>query len=149
MAALLLAGWIGLIQAGAASRDPVIVDRHTGVALGGFDPLSYFVDRQALPGRPQFEYSFAGTTWRFRNEGNRAAFMQAPHLYLPRFGGYDPVGVARGVAVAGNPTIWLIAGGELYFFHDEAALDAFFGNAEPVTASAERMWPQVRETASQ
>jgi hypothetical protein len=28
MAALLLAGWIGLIPAGAATGDPVVVDRH-------------------------------------------------------------------------------------------------------------------------
>ena len=35
--------------------------------------------------------------------GNRAAFAANPDIYMPRFGGYDPLGVARGVAVAGNP----------------------------------------------
>ena len=33
-----------------------------------------------------------GAIWRFRNEGNRAAFAADPEVYMPRFGGYDPVG---------------------------------------------------------
>ncbi len=147
MTTVLLAGWLGVTRLVAGSAEPVFVDRHSGLALGGFDPLSYFVERRPLSGRGQFEYGFAGATWRFRNEGNRAAFARNPHLYMPRFGGYDPVGIARGVAVAGNPAVWIIADGHLYLFHDRAALDAFFDNAEPITATAERRWPQVLRMA--
>jgi hypothetical protein len=55
-----------------------------------------------------------GAVWRFRNEGNRAAFAEHPEVYLPRFGGYDAVAIARGVSVPGHPLFWTITGERLY-----------------------------------
>ena len=57
----------------------------------------------AVIGLPEFEASQAGAVWRFRNEGNRASFVSHPEVYGPRFGGYDPVDLGRGVTYAGNP----------------------------------------------
>ena len=85
-----------------------MVDRNSGLAIGGFDPVAYFIDGVATPGKGDFEASFAGAVWRFRNEGNRGAFLADPDIYLPRFGGYDPTGVARGVAVPGDPRLWVV-----------------------------------------
>ena len=73
------------------------------------DPLAYFIDGASLRGSDDFEHAYAGAVWRFRNEGNRAAFIADPQVYMPRYGGYDPVGVARGVAVPGDPRLWLVA----------------------------------------
>ena len=66
-----------------------------------------------------------GAVWRFRNEGNRAAFADHPEVYMPRFGGYDPVAVARGVAVPGHPLFWAVAGERLYLFYSAEARAAF------------------------
>src|SRR4030088_2855445 len=85
---------------GALATERVVVDHNSGLAISGFDPVAYFTESQALPGKGEFEQVVAGTVWRFRNAGNRAAFMADPDVYRPRFGGYDPVGVARGVPVA-------------------------------------------------
>ena len=93
------------IAAQAATTERVVVDRYTGLALGGFDPVAYFTDARPLAGQPGFEVSEAGAVWRFRNEGNRAFFLAHPEIYGPQFGGYDPTDVARGVAVAGNPQV--------------------------------------------
>ena len=84
-----------------------MTDRHTGLALYGVDPVGYFTERKPIVGRAEFEYRFAGAIWRFDNEGNRAAFAD-PDVYMPRFGGYDPVGVARGVSTPGNPQLWAV-----------------------------------------
>jgi hypothetical protein len=143
MVLALLASLLAPLPSGAATSERIVADRHRGLAIDGFDPVAYFVDGKPLPGRGEWEHRFAGATWRFRNEGNRAAFMQNPDAYLPRFGGYDPVGVARGVAVAGNPTLWLLADGKLWLFYNEAALDEFFNDAGRIAAAAERMWPEV------
>ena len=83
----------------AATTERIVVDRHTGLALYGFDPVAYFTDAEPLAGRAEFEWSFADAVWRFRNEGNRAAFVDRPEVYMPRFGGYDILAVARGAAV--------------------------------------------------
>ena len=64
----------------AATTERIVVDRHSGIALGGFDPVAYFVDADAMRGKGEFEHAFAGVVWRFRNEGNRAAFADDPKI---------------------------------------------------------------------
>jgi YHS domain-containing protein len=132
----------------AATTERIVTDPATGLALGGIDPVAYFVDGKPLFGDAQVEASYDGVTWRFRNEGNRAAFRERPDIYLPRFGGYDPVAVAREVGTAGNPLTWLLHGGRLYLFYDEAARAAFVADPERILAQAERLWPQVLRTLS-
>lgn len=132
----------------AASAERIVVDRHTGIALGGFDPVAYFVDADAVRGKSEFEHAFAGVVWRFRNEGNRAAFTADPEVYMPRFGGYDPVAVARGVGVAADPRLWLIVEGRLYLFYTPEARTAFGDNPKDVIAAAQRNWPAVELTLS-
>jgi hypothetical protein len=80
--------------------------------------------------------------------GNREAFAARPDVYMPKFGGYDPVGVARGVAVAGNPSIWAIMGGQLFLFYDRDRLAAFAADPQRITSVAERKWPDVLRTLS-
>ena len=74
----------------------------------GVDPVAYFTDGKPVVGRAEFEHRHAGAIWRFDNEGNRAAFAADPDVYMPRFGGYDPVGIARGVSTAGFPELWVV-----------------------------------------
>jgi hypothetical protein len=133
---------------GAATTEYVVVDRHTGLALSGFDPVAYFTVGAAMPGREPFEYAFAGAVWRFRNEGNRAAFAAGPDIYMPRFGGYDPTGVARGVGVPGDPRLWLITGERLYLFHSAGARAAFSADPDQIVAAADAKWPSVQLTLS-
>jgi hypothetical protein len=132
----------------AATTEQVVVDGRTGLAISGFDPVAYFVDGAAEPGKDVFEQSFAGVVWRFRNEGNQAAFAADPDVYMPRFGGYDPVGVARGVTVAGDPRVWLIVEARLYLFYSLENRAAFAADADDLTATAERQWPALQRTLS-
>ena len=143
---VLAAGVFGAAPLRAVTSERVVADRHTGLAIGGFDPVAYFVDGKPMPGIGEWEYAHSGATWRFRNEGNRAAFKQNPDIYLPRYGGYDPVALARGVAVAGKPTIWVVADSRLWLFYDEAALDRFFQETGRIEGAADRMWPEVMRT---
>jgi hypothetical protein len=96
-----------------------------------------------MVGRPEFEASLGGAVWRFRNEGNRAAFLDRPDVYMPRFGGYDVLAVARGAAVPGDPRLWIVRSERLYLFETPAASAAFTADPEKAVAAAEAMWPQV------
>jgi hypothetical protein len=127
----------------AATTERVVVDRHTGLALYGFDPVAYFTDAEPLVGRPEFELAFAGAVWRFRNEGNRAAFRDRPDVYMPLFGGYDVLAVARGAAVPGNPRYWAVLNRRLHLFESEAARAAFAGDPAKVVAAAQAKWPEL------
>ncbi len=148
-AAALLAGLLaavapGVAGLGAATTERIVTDHHTGLAISGYDPVAYFAEAAARRGRPEIEARFGGAAWRFRNLGNRAAFLADPETYMPAFGGYDPTGVARGVAVAGHPEIWLIVGQRLYLFHNERTHAAFAADAKRFVATAERQWGDVQ-----
>jgi len=127
----------------AQTTERVIVNRYSGLAIEGYDPVAYFVDARAEPGRPEFEASQAGAVWRFRNEGNRASFVAHPEIYGPQFGGYDPVDLARGITYGGTPRLWLVVGQRLYLFGREQHRDAFAADPAGILREARARWPAL------
>jgi YHS domain-containing protein len=149
-AALIAAGVVigGLVQPGmirAATTEYLVVDRNSGLAISGFDPVAYFIDGVASLGKGDFEASFAGAVWRFRNEGNRASFVAHPEIYGPQFGGYDPVDLGRGVTYAGNPRFWVVTGQRLYLFGREENRDAFAADPSRFLKDASARWPMLEQ----
>ena len=151
-AVYLLAGAVGLDALAAPLRagttEQIVIDRNSGLAIGGFDPVAYFVDAAGTVGNGMFEYNFGGAIWQFRNAGNRAAFIADPEVYLPRYGGYDPSAIMRGVAVPGEPRLWAIVGERLYLFATPQARELFAADPERMIAAAEQSWPSVRRALS-
>ncbi len=143
---------VGVLAAGlpglAATTEWVVVDRNSGLAIHGFDPVAYFVEGAPTLGRGEFEYRHAGVVWQFKNPGNKAAFAADPDVYSPRFGGYDPIGLARGVPLAGDPRIWLIAGERLYLFQSQENREAFAADQERAAEAADVAWPAIQRTLS-
>jgi hypothetical protein len=127
-----------------ATTERVVVNRFTGLAISGFDPVAYFTDTSAMRGDERFEAVQDGAVWRFRNEGNRAAFVGHPEIYTPRFGGHDPVDVARGKVVQGLPQLFAIHGQRLYLFASETSRTAFAVNPDGFANSAQRRWPKLK-----
>ncbi len=109
----------------------------------GFDPVSYFIDAAAAVGRAEFEFRYRGAIWRFRNPGNLAAFAANPADYEPRFGGYDPIAVARGAPTPGSPEIWLIADQKLYLFYSLQTVEEFRSDPRRQAMQAEVKWPGI------
>ena len=137
---------INVLVSRAFATDRIVVDWHSGLAIRGYDPVAFFTDGKPMAGSEELEMRYGGAIWRFCNLGNRAAFAARPDIYTPRYGGYDPLGVARGVAVAGNPNVWFIAGERLFLFYDRSRLEKFAEDPDRVTGSADRKWPEVQHT---
>ncbi|SEO25049.1 YHS domain-containing (seleno)protein [Bradyrhizobium sp. OK095] len=133
----------------AATTERIVVNRFSGVAIEGFDPVAYFVDGAAMQGSAEFEANLWGAVWRFRNEGNRASFLAHPEIYGPQYGGYDPVDIARGVAIAANPRFYVISAQRLYLFSREANRDAFAADPERFLYEVGKRWPALQEELSQ
>ncbi|HLJ22069.1 MAG TPA: YHS domain-containing (seleno)protein [Stellaceae bacterium] len=137
------------LAARAATTERVVTNRFTGLAIDGFDPMAYFVDGAPVLGLREFEAWQGGVVWRFHNEGNRASFLAHPEIYGPQFGGYDPVDVARGVTVKGNPLFWMVVGERLYLFGYEANRDVFAADPQAVLAKARTRWPALEQGLAQ
>jgi hypothetical protein len=133
----------------AATTERVVVNRYSGLAIEGFDPVAYFTDSQATQGVADFEAAESGAVWRFRNEGNRASFVAHPEVYGPQFGGYDPVDLGRGVTYAGNPRFWVVSGQRLYLFGREDSRDAFAADPARFLKDAGARWPAIEQNLAQ
>lgn len=143
LAILLAVAAPGFASVRAATTERVVNDVLTGLAMNGVDPVAYFSDGLPVYGSPQYEYRYAGVTWRFCNQGNKAAFAARPDVYMPRYGGYDPVALGRDRAVPGNPLFWIIVSERIYLFYDEAARKSFLSNPGNAIALADSKWPAV------
>lgn len=144
--ALVLAGLGGIGPLGpgrAATTEAVISDPLSGLAIFGFDPVAFFVDKQPREGISAYELKYSGVVWRFRNEGNRQAFEAMPHQYMPRFGGYDPLAAARGAPVAGFPSLYTLYGDRLFLFASEENRKSFLASPDEVITAAEAAWPKL------
>ena len=133
----------GMASAGVNTTERVVIDWRSGLAINGYDPVAYFVDGVPRQGRPAFEYVYAEATWQFRNIGNRDAFAAHPEVYMPQFGGYDPVHAGQGRAVAGNPMLWLILSNRLYLFYDAHTRANFAADPYRYLEAAKRKWPGI------
>lgn len=129
--------WLALASVSvlAAPRPAAALDFATdpvsGYALGGNDPVAYFVDRKPRRGQQKHELRWGDTIWMFVNEGNRAAFEKAPQIYAPHLTGCDPTALAGGFVTIGNPEIFALYDGHLLLFHSE--INRFLFLADPQT----------------
>lgn len=129
----------------AATTERVVADRITGLAIGGVDPVAFFTKGRTTIGRPDVEASEAGVIWRFENVDNRAFSCPSGNLWTS-VRRLRPGRCGAGVAYAGNPRFWLIAGQRLYLFGREESRDAFAADPASVLREARDRWPQLEET---
>jgi YHS domain-containing protein len=85
-----------------------------GLALQGYDPVSYFVDNRPMKGKPEFEAKGADGTYYFATAQNRDAFITKPAQYEPQYGGFCAFGVAKGFKPEIDPNSFKVVDGKLY-----------------------------------
>ena len=117
-------------------------DLQTGLAINGFDPVSYRLGARPLAGRAEYELIQNRFVWRFASQANLEAFRDAPEIYAPAFGGFDPTGVANGVAVDSDPSQFAVVGSRLFLFRSAENRQRFLREAG-LLAQAESRWNAV------
>lgn len=136
--ALLAIGWP------AARAEPivtaVVTDPLTGVALEGYDAVSYFTEAAPVPGSPDHEYYWQGVPWYFASAANRDIFRRAPEIYAPQHGGYCEMSLARGYLSDGKPQFYAIDQMKLYLFYSAANREAFLIGRSEAVEQAKANW---------
>jgi len=119
------------------------MDELSGVALYGYDPVSYFLGEGPKAGLAEYEVIWSGVAWRFASEANREAFMRDPMAYAPRFGGYDAAAVAQGLTVRANPWLSVVRSDGLYLFRSDHGRARFVADRSLV-GKAEERWASLK-----
>lgn len=141
---------IALAQAAPATAGSlitaIVTDPISGIAIDGYDPVSYFTESSPQKGKPDYEYYWGGVPWYFVNAANRDVFMRAPEVYAPQHGGHCQMALSRGYLSDGKPTIYLVRGDRLFLFYSAANREAFRLVEAEASAKAEANWPALSST---
>jgi YHS domain-containing protein len=119
----------------------IVTDPLSGIALEGYDPVSYFTEPRPVPGVPDYEYYWGGVPWYFASAANRDAFIRAPEIYAPQHGGYCEMSLARGFLSDGKPDIFVIEEMKVYLFYSAANREAFMLSRDDALSKAAANWP--------
>ena len=117
-------------------------DAHSGLALRGYDPVAYRLEKRAIAGHPAYEIVHQGAVWRFVSAANREAFRDAPGIYEPAFAGFDASAVAEGRAVDTDPRQFAIIGSRLFLFRTQENRRSFVEDSGLLTM-ADTQWSDV------
>lgn len=116
------------------------IDNQTGIAMGGYDPISFFLRGRGGHGSKNYEYFWQGAIWRFENEGNLTAFRDSPLTYAPQFGGFDALKLSQNIKVTPDPQFGDVYENRLYLFHSQENFDEWLPKKAKVVKAAQNNW---------
>lgn len=114
--------FLALIYSGVSSS--LLLADEKGVmpiALDGYDPISYFTNDKAIAGKLDYQKEYKGERYTFVSEDNMSLFSAHPERFLPQYGGACAHSATAQSPVAGDPSIYTVDQGKLYFFSNEVA----------------------------
>jgi YHS domain-containing protein len=95
-----------------------------GVAIKGYDPVSYFTLNKAEKGKREFACSYQGVAYHFVSAADRETFQANPAKYEPQYGGWCAYAMGHdGSKVEVDPETFKIINGKLFLFYNR-----FFNN---------------------
>jgi len=95
-----------------------------GLAIKGYDPVSYFAQARAEKGKKEFLATDRGVTYYFSSAQNKALFQSDPAKYEPQYGGWCAYAMGHdGSKVDVDPGTFKIVNGKLFLFYNQ-----FFNN---------------------
>lgn len=114
-----------------------------GVALGGYDPVSYFKLGVATKGNPVFTVFYLGSNWHFVSQEHLSAFKADPDQFVPQFGGFCSYGMCRGYAADTHPDAWTIVDNKLFMNHSLLIRSKWNENQNGCIDKANLNWKKV------
>jgi YHS domain-containing protein len=95
-----------------------------GLAIQGYDPVSYFIENKAKKGSQTYSYKTEGVTYYFVSLANKNKFISDIKKYEPQYGGWCAYAMGNsGEKVEIDPETFKIKDSKLYLFYN-----AYFTN---------------------
>jgi YHS domain-containing protein len=117
-----------------------------GVAIRGYDPVSYVVEQKAERGRAEFAGAYKGSTFHFKSAAHRDLFLASPEKYAPQYGGYCAFGVSRGYKAGISPDAFSVIDGKLYLNYNADVKATWSKDAPGYIGKADAQWSAVERT---
>ena len=150
---LFLIAIAGLVSFGSFAQDVTLTRKKhlnlgkSGLAIDGYDPVSYFKTNKAIKGRKEFAIDHQGAVYYFASIENKEAFIKNPSAYEPQYGGWCAYAMgAKGEKVSVDPETFKITNGKLYLFYNRAfnnTLKSWNKNEDNLKTKADQSWKKI------
>ena len=132
------------ITSAALANSPIAaVNTEHGLAIKGYDPVSYFTTGKPTQGLAQFTTTYKGATYRFVSAENRDQFIAAPEKYVPQYGGYCAYAISLNRIADIDPDEWAIVDSKLYLNNGFLAQTLWSLDKSGNIVKGDRNWPVV------
>ncbi len=137
----------GLVATANETRNVSEYNLQNGVALKGYDPVSYFPegDGRPLVGKNQYRFDYMGATYFFANAANLDLFANDVDKYEPTYGGHCAFAMASGRKVDIDPLIYTLNDRRLHFFISNRTKINFDADVTGHEDRADSFWKQISE----
>jgi YHS domain-containing protein len=86
------------------------------IGVGGHDLITYFEEENPRKGITKFVAKHEGIYYLFANEVNYDKFRKNPERFLPQYGGWCAINIAKGLRTTPRYDLYHIQNGKLYLF---------------------------------
>lgn len=118
-----------------------------GIAIQGYDPVSYFTQHKPKKGSKELAVSHQGIVYYFSSVANKEAFKLNPYKYEPEYGGWCAYAMGEnGEKVTVDPGTFKIWNGKLYLFYNRLftnTLKDWNKNEAVLKKNADQNWPKL------
>ena len=113
--------FLSVLWSGASfAEGPLNTTFFGGLAIDGYDTVSYWTENKAIEGKKEFTYEWGGAKWRFSTQENLDLFKATPVKYLPEYGGHCAYAMSDDRLVGVDPEVFEILDGKLYLNYSES-----------------------------
>ncbi len=118
-----------------------------GIAIKGYDPVSYFTENKAVKGSKDLAVLHQGILYYFSTVANKEMFKASPFKYEPEYGGWCAYAMGdNGEKVSVDPETFKIVNGKLYLFYNKYftnTLKDWNKNEGTLKKNADLNWPKL------
>lgn len=118
-----------------------------GLAIQGYDPVSYFTQKKAVKGSKNYAVKAEGVTYYLSSAENKALFLKDYTRYEPQYGGWCAYAMgSSGEKVEIDPETFKIVNGKLYLFYHtwvNNTLNKWNADELKLKTNADRNWQKI------
>ncbi|MGF1735815.1 YHS domain-containing (seleno)protein [Photobacterium satsumensis] len=114
------------------------------LAIKGYDPVAYFIDKKAKVGSSDYRATYKGATYHFVDKQNMESFQANPAGYVPQYGGFCAFGVAMNKKFDTDPQAWKVVDGKLYLNLDKSVQKRWLEDTGGYITSADSNWTKIK-----
>jgi len=118
-----------------------------GLAIQGYDPVTYFTEKKPMKGKKELTVTHQGLTYYFSSPANKDLFLKSPLSYEPQYGGWCAYAMgAKGEKVSIDPETFKIIDNKLYLFYNRFfnnTLQDWNKNETALKQKADQSWKKI------